>query len=135
MTKEEQIRELERQQKEIQDKIEELKKEPPKRWRADDNEEYFFVNDCGGISEFYDVGGITHDSRYKKGNYFKTVEQAKASIFYFVLNSEYFYWLPGMELPSEQPKDHESLVKGDWVVYDMPLERWQEFKTVRRWKK
>ena len=48
-----------------------------KRWRAEYNEDYFFVDGCFEIEAVKDIRHRINDVHYKIGNYFKTEEDAE----------------------------------------------------------
>lgn len=48
-----------------------------KRWRAKEDERYWFVEEDGGVADNYEDKMGTDDRRYEFGNYFKTEEEAQ----------------------------------------------------------
>ncbi|MGL6185699.1 MAG: hypothetical protein ACRC1T_10005 [Clostridium chrysemydis] len=52
----------------------------PKRWRAERNCAYYYINDCMNIVCSEEIYDSTCDARYMKGNYFKTEEEAKEKL-------------------------------------------------------
>jgi hypothetical protein len=80
------IEQLDKQAKEIQAKIDELKNSENKcvRWRAKYNEEFWFIDEIGGIQSLI-IGKYENKSHYyyleqfcfQVGNYFKTKEEAE----------------------------------------------------------
>lgn len=112
-------------------------KEPkePKRWGAKVGlfEAYYHtIDDCGNIIIVAESGRFIDESRHNMGNYFKTIEDAKASNIYFALNDEYEYWHIGMPKPKTVPDGLEmySLIMFGWNVlegnpsWDGVLYRW-----------
>lgn len=49
----------------------------PKRWRAEENEEYFTVRDDGYINKYVDIYSTDDDYKYNLGNYFRTYKEAE----------------------------------------------------------
>ena len=60
----------------LEDWFEEMS-EQYKRWRAKENERYYFVDDWGDVDYDYDVGFPPSTFRYNIGNYFKNEEEAE----------------------------------------------------------
>ena len=52
----------------------------PKRWRAERNRGYYYINDYGIIYYTTDDYVSADNDRYEIGNYFKTQEQAKKAL-------------------------------------------------------
>lgn len=66
---------------EIEKKIEELEKQESEvRWRARENETYYYFFSYGEIDKTYDDRGKDDINRYNIGNYFKTEEEAEKAI-------------------------------------------------------
>ena len=51
----------------------------PKRWRAESNEYYSYLDSFLTVSEDLEHFVLSNDLRYDSGNYFKTEEQAEAA--------------------------------------------------------
>ena len=51
-----------------------------KRWRAEKDDEYYFINTGGGINCDIEQVVALDDSRYNIGNYFQTAEEAEFEI-------------------------------------------------------
>ena len=49
----------------------------PKRWRAEENEEYFTIKDDGHINRYVDIYCTDDDYKYNLGNYFRTYKEAE----------------------------------------------------------
>jgi putative uncharacterized protein FNV0866 len=49
----------------------------PKRWRAEKNDEYFFINNYGIILNLEETYSNEDNYNYELGNYFKTDEEAR----------------------------------------------------------
>lgn len=49
----------------------------PKRWRAEKDDHYYFINPSLEVKGITDAYGYSDDDRFNVGNYFRTVEQAK----------------------------------------------------------
>lgn len=62
--------------KDIVDKINE-KYGIPYRWRAEKNDEYFFINDYGIVLSLEETYSNEDNYNYELGNYFKTDEEAR----------------------------------------------------------
>lgn len=65
----------------IEKKIEELEKQEIKvRWRAKEDEDYYYFTSCGEI--YVDCDGYcdTDNRRYELGDYFKTEEEAEKAV-------------------------------------------------------
>lgn len=58
------------------DWFEEIKE--PKRWRAEGDGKYWYLDDCGVVLSNDEWGDDIDDFRYSIGNYFKTEAEAKA---------------------------------------------------------
>ena len=48
----------------------------PKRWRAEENEEYFYINNYGIVLNLEETYSNEDNCNYELGNYFKTDEEA-----------------------------------------------------------
>lgn len=72
------LEELKNKYEELGKEIERLEKEKRcKRWRAEEEKEYFYIEESGyinGVMEFFDK---VDDFNYKTRNYFKTEEEAQ----------------------------------------------------------
>ena len=65
----------------IEKKIEELEKQEIKvRWRAKEDEDYYYFTSCGEIYVDYEGYCDTDNRRYELGDYFKTEEDAKKAV-------------------------------------------------------
>jgi hypothetical protein len=53
---------------------------PNKRWRADEDENYYYITAGGAAYISAEVDTSTDDTRYELGNYFKTEEEAKFEV-------------------------------------------------------
>ena len=49
-----------------------------KRWRAEEDNEYYFIDSKFGIRSYNDNYAISDNNRYMNGNYFRTKEEAEA---------------------------------------------------------
>ena len=88
---------------------EELKEK--RRWKPGIGKIYFIVHSDGSIKKWL-WENVTSDKVYwKAGNAFPSEEAAKKSMFYFMLNSEYHYWVFGMDIPEETPEECEIFSK------------------------
>lgn len=52
----------------------------PKRWRAERNRGYYYIDDDGGICYTTDDYVLVDNDRYALGNYFQTREQAEKAL-------------------------------------------------------
>ena len=52
----------------------------PKRWRAEKNDEYFFINNYGIVLNLEETYSNEDNCNYELGNYFKTDEEARKII-------------------------------------------------------
>lgn len=84
-----------------------IKEDVPKRWRAEEGENYYYVSSRGKVIYCQDIRGVTAKKNYAKGNYFETEEQARASAIFFILNDKYEYSFPWMEDKPEVPEVYE----------------------------
>jgi len=119
----------------MNNKIKELEAEmKPKRWRAEKYNSFYYVNSEGEIIKLVDYYNNNDNAWYRVGNYFRTEEDAKRSLIYFALNSEYEFWLPGVEKPKEIPRDWEYFndVILNWRR-ENSLPNWSSL--IRRWRK
>ena len=73
------MEDCEKEKKELQDRIKELKKSKNKnkRWRAEGANKYFYIDFYGNIESATDLGVYDDIYRYKTRNYFKTEEEAE----------------------------------------------------------
>lgn len=53
-----------------------------RRWRAENGEIYYYINDCCSIVRSYECKTDVDDKRYGYGNYFKTAREAELSVLY-----------------------------------------------------
>ena len=51
--------------------------QPKKRWRAEDEEDYYFIDYCNKINTWKELNYKTDEDLYEIGNYFKTEEEAE----------------------------------------------------------
>lgn len=68
--------ELENEKRDLNDLLEEAISRESRRWRADKGAAYYYKNDCGAVTEEYDMGMLSDDYRYSVGNYYKSHEEA-----------------------------------------------------------
>lgn len=52
----------------------------PKRWRAEKNGAYYYINDCMNIICSEEIYDCTSEARYEVGNYFKTKEETEKKV-------------------------------------------------------
>ena len=52
----------------------------PKRWRAEEDEEYFYIGSGGQVWSTDEIFGEEDEDNYELGNYFKTYKEAKKVI-------------------------------------------------------
>lgn len=72
------LEELKKKYAELGAEIERLEKQKEnKRWRAEKNEEYYYIDTAGEIDESHEANDIIDDFRYKTRNYFKTEQEAQ----------------------------------------------------------
>lgn len=72
------LEELKNKYEELGKEIERLEKEKScKRWRAEQRQSYYFVDEDGDINSVYDQDDITDRYNFKTRNYFKTEEEAQ----------------------------------------------------------
>ena len=60
----------------IEEKIKELEKVNTKRWRAKEDEEFYYLDIDGQVNSCTDYHDYEEDGQYEIGNYFKTEEEA-----------------------------------------------------------
>lgn len=77
----EDLEKLKKQISELQSKVAKLENESKeekkgKRWRAEVNDTYYYINDCGCVNVSYENNDEFDNYRYKMRNYFKTDEEA-----------------------------------------------------------
>lgn len=58
------------------------------RWRAKEDEGYLHIDTQGDIKHISECGYISDNGRWEKGNYFRTIKEAKSSKFYKVFHEE-----------------------------------------------
>ena len=72
------LEELKRKYEELGKEIERLEKEKScKRWRAEFNNDYYYIDEDGNINSIYENNDISDIFKYKTRNYFKTEEEAE----------------------------------------------------------
>ena len=75
--------------------------------------------------------------RLEVGNCFRTEEDAKNSAKYYIMNSDYDYWLPwsGQPKPKVAPKGFQfwGAVEGGWITYKKKPKYWKNY--IHRWKR
>ena len=83
------LEELKKELKELKKELKELKKEfnelakiinkevPSARWRADEDEKYYFIDRDGDVDFDLDVRERTSINHYNLGNYFQTKEETE----------------------------------------------------------
>lgn len=77
----ENLEELKRKYEELGKEIERLEKEKScKRWRAEYQEDYYYIDENGSVNSIYENYDDTDKFNYKIRNYFKTEEEAKAHL-------------------------------------------------------
>ena len=107
-------------------------------FKPKDGEEYEFIaNDgCFYTAEYWDEP--IHRQRLKAGNVFR-VGTAKNSAKYYIMNSEYDYWLPwsGQPKPKVLPKGLEfwNLNYGEWDDSGYKDPSLLDNRHVYRWKR
>jgi hypothetical protein len=124
---------IERLQSKLTDATKPQEPAKPKRRRAEEDGQYYYIDNDGLIENTIDEGYDIEDRRYSSGNYFHTEEEAKASTLYHILNSDYFYWVPDCPRPEELPEGCEYINSfGEWEKsYDGP----KKWVRCRRWPK
>ena len=117
---------------------EEIESVKPKRWRAEKGEYYYFIDTHGGIERYKESNWLRDDSLHRIGNYFKTEEEAKASMIYAAFHYE--FWsatnedpFTTNELPKEIPEGCEHFSKGKWSEEKDDPSNWGWM--IRRWPK
>ena len=73
-------------------KQEELSKERPKRWRAEEGETYWYVDAFGVIHDVTEYYNKVDNYLYNTGNYFQTRKQAEEYQKKLILQQEYKDW-------------------------------------------
>ena len=72
------LKELKRKYEELGKEIKRLENEKKnKRWRAEQEKEYFYIEESGYINEVIEYFDRVDDFNYKTRNYFKTEEEAQ----------------------------------------------------------
>lgn len=75
------LEELKAKSKELQDLFDELQAEQQseqlKRWRADENKYYWYMNTYGEVDSVEELKDRTDNGRYEIGNYYETREEAE----------------------------------------------------------
>jgi len=131
MDKQEAAKELEVLRNKIKE-IEEGLLKAEGRWRAGYSGDYWLVDDDGEAVSSEEVFADVDDNRYAAGNYFKSEEDAEASLIYKVLNDKWHYWVAGVnDKPDEVPEGCEYYNGVCWVKGIAPVSSWLGFN--RRW--
>ena len=76
----------EEERKQLLELVKKGNKSPKKRWRAQGDEKYYFIDSKGYIDSLKETNHAVDEHLYKVGNYFKTSEEAK-----FELNKRLVY--------------------------------------------
>lgn len=76
----------EEERKQLLELVKKSNKSPKKRWRAQGDEKYYFIDSKGYIDSLKETNHTIDEHFYKVGNYFKTSEEAK-----FELNRRLVY--------------------------------------------
>ena len=72
------LEELKRKYEELGKEIERLEnKKSYKRWRAEFNNDYYYIDEEGNINSIFENNDISDVFKYKTRNYFKTEEEAE----------------------------------------------------------
>ena len=66
----------------------EIEYQPPKRWRACEKGEYWYVESNGSVCLGYEDNLNINDERWNLGNYFISCKEAEDSKFYRVFHEE-----------------------------------------------
>ena len=118
-------------------RLQEIIDTPEGRWRANDEEAYYYIDSLAYAEHLLDNRHRFDDLRYKSGNYFRTEEEAKKSNIYKVLNSEYEYYFAGVsDNFDDVPRDGSSefhYCNFDWVCATDDHDYSQSFNY--RWKR
>ncbi len=128
MNNEDKIKEINATIEQLKSQVEELQKPKSNRWRAGENDRFEFVDRDGLVESSPDHIEGTCGIMYDNGNYFKTKEEAEASLKYHVMNSEYDYWHIGFGIPKP---DFEP--KGVEYFYDVSLDWWKSESRKEGW--
>ena len=127
---EKQIAELEQSHAEqIQKLRDELNRSESNQWKPENREGFFYISAKGEINHDNYLDEYNwHIKLIKNGNCFRTEEEAKNSLKYHVMNSEYDYWHAGFGIP--KPKFEPKGLK----YWDYSLKKWNRTSTkVKNW--
>lgn len=75
------LEELKKKYEELGKEIERLENQKKnKRWRANHEKDYYYIDEDGTINSIYEDNDICDDYHYKVRNYFKTKEEAQRQL-------------------------------------------------------
>jgi hypothetical protein len=137
--KDERIKQLEKELQELKemDDIFEITEKEPDRWRAVRGGAYHFIYYAGDVKSCLDHRGGDDNLMHKNGNYFKTREDALRSSLYFMMHSEYEYWIPctGMPRPETTPEGTQFYCESnnEWMDIQTDPVGWKH--NLYRWPK
>jgi hypothetical protein len=122
----------------LEEELRELKATPPepKRFRAIHGGEYSYINFAGDVAIDIDARHNIDNARHDNGNYWKPYSKdAENSTLYFVIRSEYEYWLPGSDMknPKDVPEGLQCYHDDDWHDSTTSPGYWEY--NVYRWPK
>ena len=136
---EKQIAELEQSHAEqIQKLRDELNRSESSQWVPSKGKCFWYIDRNGRVmKKIFDNASRVDNWLINIGNCFRTEEEAKNSLKYHVMNSEYDYWHAGFGKPKPkfQPKGLEIFDRriGGWKSTNLQVDEW--YSDFYRWKR
>lgn len=110
------LKELKKKYEELGKEIERLEKQKENtRWRAKNEEDYYFIDEEGEIISIYENNDIIDEYNYKTRNYFKTEKEAQRHLDY--LNTYYELMDLAEELNNGEKVDWTDIDQCKYYIY------------------
>ena len=115
MNKEDAVRLVEEVEAKLAEAKKLLKEAEEGRWKPVDGEMYYYIGLKGRVYSTNNDLMPSDQLLIKNGNCFKTEEEAESSTLYHILNSDYYYKLPGVPCHLDKvPEDAEVSCSSRW---------------------
>lgn len=116
------LEELKRKYEELGKEIERLEKEKKdKRWRAENNENFYYIDNDGYIASIHEDNSPCDNFKYKIRNYFKTEKQAQEHL--ENINTYYDLMDLAEELNNGEKIDWNNYKEKHYIYYDFGHKR------------
>lgn len=73
-----------------------------KRWKPDDGERYFYINDCGEVRENHWINNAIDKMRFRIGNVFESRKKAKFQVEKLKVVAELKEYATNLRFPSKE---------------------------------